>query len=50
MEKEDKQKPSAERRPYQPPRVEESASFEHLVLACNHINPLLCGGKPMTKS
>ena len=42
MEKSDKDKQSDQRRPYQPPRVEESASFEHLVLACNHISPVSC--------
>jgi hypothetical protein len=31
---------AAPRRPYQPPRVEESATFEHLVLACGHTSSL----------
>jgi len=51
MDKPEKDKPSPQpRRPYEPPRVEESASFEHLVLTCTHINPVRCGGNATTRS
>lgn len=36
----------APRRPYQPPRVEESASFEHLVLACGHTSTFTLSCNP----
>lgn len=36
----------APRRPYQRPRVEESASFEQLVLACGHTSPLTTACNP----
>jgi len=42
---EDQNPPAQPRRPYQPPRVEESATFEHLVLACTHVTFLECAGK-----
>jgi hypothetical protein len=48
MDNQENDKPNAPpRRPYQPPKVEESASFEHLVLACGHVSPYTagCGAK-----
>ena len=48
MDNQDNDKETAQpRRPYQAPKVEESASFEHLVLACGHVSPYAagCGAK-----
>lgn len=45
-EKKNTEAKAAPRRPYQPPRVEESASFEHLVLACGHTSTLTLSCNP----
>jgi hypothetical protein len=50
MEPDDKQPVRPPRQPYEPPKVEESATFEHLVLMCARTpsTPIKCGS--MTRS
>ena len=44
-----KESTSAPRRPYEAPKVAESADFEHLVLTCGHTNTGIPSCNPVKK-
>jgi hypothetical protein len=45
MDKDDQERPKpTTKRPYEPPRIEESAKFENLILGCGQ-NTLVCQHK-----
>ena len=54
--KNDKPKSDAKRRPYEPPQVTQSASFESLAMTCARsqpdpfVFPPVCNGGPMSSS